>query len=46
VRRRAKNVVGATSDQNTGSSLYSRIGITHIVTPYWRISRGSTESSR
>src|SRR2546422_7732814 len=45
-RRRAKNEVAETSDQNTGSSLYSRIGTTHMATRYWRISRGSTESSR
>jgi hypothetical protein len=33
VRRRAANVVGATSDVKTGSSLYSRIGTTQKLTP-------------
>ena len=33
VRRRAANVVGDTSALKTGSSLYSRMGITHISTP-------------
>ena len=39
-------VVGETSAQNTGSSLYSRTGMIHICTSCSRISRGSTRSSR
>jgi hypothetical protein len=42
VRRRAANVVGETIDENTGSSLYSRIGTTHMSTLCLRISAGST----
>ena len=38
VRRRAANVVGDTSDVNTGSSLYSRIGTTHMSMPCLRMS--------
>ena len=46
VRRRAANVVGDTIELKTGSSLYSRIGMTHMSTPYFRISAGRTVSSR
>jgi hypothetical protein len=46
VRRRAAKVVGATIDENTGSSLYSRIGTTQSSTPCLRMSAGSTESIR
>ena len=38
VRRRAKKVSGAVIDENTGSSLYSRIGTTHMSIPCFRIS--------
>jgi hypothetical protein len=41
VRRRAAKVSGETIEVNTGSSLYSRIGTTHMSMPYWRISAGS-----
>src|SRR5687768_8818984 len=46
VLRRAAKVVGDTMDVNTGSSLYSRIGITHISTAYFRMTAGSTVAMR
>ena len=46
VRRRAANVSGAVIDENTGSSLYSRIGTTHRSMPCLRISAGRNVSSR
>ena len=46
VRRRAANVVGDTNEENTGSSLYSRIGTTHRSIWYLRMSDGSTLSIR
>src|SRR5688500_16314529 len=42
VLRRAAKVVGETIDVNTGSSLYSRIGTTHMSTLYFRITAGRT----
>src|SRR6185436_20780424 len=46
VRRRAANVSGAVIDENTGSSLYSRIGTTQRSKPCLRISAGRNVSSR
>lgn len=46
VRRRAANDVGDTSALKTGSSLYSRMGMTHMSTPYWRMSWGRAFSTR
>src|SRR5688500_4021029 len=46
VRRRAAKVVGETMDVKTGSSLYSRIGITHMSTAYFRMTAGRTVDMR
>ena len=40
MRRRAANVVGDTSALNSGSSAYSRMGITHMSILYWRMRPG------
>src|SRR4051812_3694434 len=42
VLRRAANVVGDTMAVKTGSSLYSRIGTTHMSTEYLRMIAGRT----
>src|SRR5262249_37669484 len=41
-----ENVVGDTNAENTGSSLYSRIGTTHMSMSYLRMRPGRTLSSR
>ena len=46
VRRRACITHGETSENNAGSSLYSRQTTIHMATPCLRISAGSTRSSR